>query len=100
MSRRYRELKVLNQYEDETPREKKRLETAFFPEIVETNSDILVVSQAGDRFDKLAHQFYGEPELWWFIAKANNMKFNNIPAGTKLRIPATPNGAYALSWRK
>ena len=40
--------------------------------------------------------FYGDETLWWFIAKANNMKFNNIPAGTKIRIPASPSGAYAV----
>ena len=73
-----------------------KLETAYYPEIVETNSDIWVLTQDGDRFDRLAHQFYGDPELWWFIAKANNMKFNNIPAGRKIRIPASPSGAYAV----
>jgi len=74
----------------------KKLETAYYPERVENSTDIVVLTQAGDRFDLLAHQFYGDPNLWWFIAKANNMKFNAIPAGIKLVIPATSEGSYAV----
>ena len=35
--------------------------------------DIYVLTQVGDRFDLLAEQFYGDSQLWWYIAKANNM---------------------------
>tara|TARA_Y100001938_G_C7828919_1_gene300381 strand:+ start:25 stop:369 length:345 start_codon:yes stop_codon:yes gene_type:complete len=74
----------------------KKLETAYYNEIASTNSDIIVLTQAGDRFDLLAHQFYGDPQLWWYIAKANNMKFNALEAGIKIRIPASSNGAFAV----
>ena len=57
--------------------------------IPKTNSDIYVITQAGDRLDHLANQYYGDVNLWWYIAKANNLKFMTIPTGTSLRIPAT-----------
>jgi len=67
--------------------------TTIYDKIPNRDDDILVMSTEGDRFDLLAHQYYGDSSLWWFIAKANNMKFNNIPAGTKLRIPVNLNFA-------
>jgi len=61
--------------------------TAIYKEIPELPEDIMVMTQEGDRFDLLAHQYYGDSSLWWYIAKANQMKFNNIPAGLTIRIP-------------
>ena len=43
----------------------------------------------GDRLDQLANQFYGDVNFWWYIAKANGLKFMTLPPGTRLRIPAT-----------
>jgi len=65
--------------------------TAIYKEIPELPEDLMVMTQDGDRFDLLAHQYYGDSSLWWYIAKANNMKFNNIPAGLTIRIPSTTN---------
>lgn len=61
--------------------------TTIYHKIPDRDDDMLVMSIDGDRFDLLANQYYGDPSLWWYIAKANDMKFNNIPAGVKLRIP-------------
>ena len=66
-----------------------RRNTKYYRSIPEQDSDIYVMSQWGDRFDLLADQYYGDQHLWWYIAKANSMSFNNIPAGTTLRIPGT-----------
>ena len=63
--------------------------TTIYSAIPETDSDIWVITQHGDRLDNLAHQFYGDQSLWWYIAKANNLTFMTIPIGTSLRIPAT-----------
>ena len=41
-------------------------------------------------------EFYGNPNLWWFIARVNNLKNNNIPAGTSLRIPIDTEFAKGL----
>jgi nucleoid-associated protein YgaU len=61
--------------------------TKFYKKILESNNDMTVMTQFGDRLDLLAHQFYGDQYLWWYIARANNIKFNNVEPGTILRIP-------------
>ena len=63
--------------------------TTIYSSIPETDSDIYVITQHGDRLDNLAFQFYGDQSLWWYIAKANNLSFITLPIGTSLRIPAT-----------
>ena len=65
------------------------LDSTFYHQIPERDDDIWVISQHGDRLDTIAHQFYGDSKLWWYIAKANNLTFLTIPNGTSLRIPAT-----------
>lgn len=57
----------------------------------ETNADIRVVTEIGDRLDLIANQFYGDSSLWYLIADANNLNLINVPAGIKLRIPPKPN---------
>ena len=62
-------------------------ESTVYSAIPQREGDIYVITQPGDRFDLLAAQFYGDPNLWWYIAKANGLKFMTIPVGTNLRIP-------------
>tara|TARA_B100001123_G_C15340302_1_gene1034543 strand:+ start:5651 stop:5926 length:276 start_codon:yes stop_codon:yes gene_type:complete len=66
-----------------------KYDTTIYNKIPEKNDDIYLMSTEGDRFDLLANQYYGDPHLWWYIAKANNMKFNNIEVGKVIRVPAT-----------
>ena len=68
--------------------------STIYSVIPETDGDIYVITQQGDRLDNLAFQFYGDQSLWWYIAKANNLSFMTIPTGTSLRIPGTTN--YAI----
>ena len=68
-----------------------RYETTIYENVPEDNTDIHVITQEGDRLDVLAHQFYGNTHLWWFIAHVNNLSYMNVKAGTKLRIPASTN---------
>ena len=70
--------------------------TTLYQRIPETNGDLHVISTEGDRLDNLAFQFYGDPSLWWYIAKANNLTSMTIPPGTSLRIPATTQYALGL----
>ena len=72
---------------DQTGRDKKTYKTTIYSRVPESNDDIFIITQEGDRLDNLASRFYGDPQLWWFIARANNLKTMNIPAGTSLRIP-------------
>ena len=72
-------------------KEGKRYKTnAIYPTIPETENDIYVIASAGDRYDKLALQFYNHSSLWWIIASSNNyQKASLIPTpGEQLRIPA------------
>ena len=71
----------------------KNYNTTIYNKIPETNEDLYFIAQEGDRCDNLAVRFYGDPNLWWFIARVNNLKTMNIPKGTSLRIPSTINNA-------
>ena len=57
-----------------------------------TNGDIYVITQAGDRLDLLAHQFYGDSTLWYAIASTNGVGKGTyaLEPGIQLRIPANP----------
>ena len=57
------------------------------PNIPIKDSDIFVFPVYGERFDNIAQKYYGDVNLWWYIAKANNLTFMTIPIGTSLRIP-------------
>ena len=61
----------------------------FYNSIPERNDDIYVMTQMGDRCDLLAHQYYGDASLWWYIAKANKLNYNNLDEGITIRIPVT-----------
>ena len=83
-----------------TKKEKKNkknyYQTTVYRKVEEKNTDGYFIAQQGDRCDNLANRFYGDPTLWWFIARVNNLTTNNIPAGTSLRIPATTEDAEGL----
>tara|TARA_R110000851_G_scaffold219971_1_gene372701 strand:- start:230 stop:535 length:306 start_codon:yes stop_codon:yes gene_type:complete len=63
--------------------------TTRYKAIPKSNGDIYVITQPGDRLDSLANRFYGDVNLWWYIAKANNLSFMTLPAELTLRIPDT-----------
>ena len=60
-----------------------------FRKIPKLDSDIYIVTQAGDRLDNLAYQFFGNASLWYIIASANNIHDPSfaVEDGTILRIP-------------
>ena len=68
-------------------------ETIVYSAIPETDDDIWLITQLGDRLDILAHQFYGDVTLWWYIAKANGLTDLRVEAGTSIRIPGSTNFA-------
>jgi len=65
--------------------------TTMYVNVPEDDTDIYVTTQEGDRLDTLAFQFYGNQHMWWFIARTNNLKTINVPAGTSLRISQNKN---------
>ena len=53
------------------------------------DTDRFIYPVDGDRFDTLAQRFYGDSNLWWIIAKANNINDGSIGLDPekKIRIP-------------
>ena len=70
-----------------------RYGTTIYDNVPKSNEDIYVITQAGDRLDNLAFQFYGDQHLWWFIARTNHLKTMNVLPGTRLRIPPSTENA-------
>jgi nucleoid-associated protein YgaU len=62
----------------------------FYPNIPLSESDVYVITTAGDRLDSLAFSYYNDATLWWVIAMANNNATRGAlypEPGTQLRIP-------------
>ena len=70
--------------------------TVHYGVIPKSDNDIYVITQDGDRLDLLANQFYGDVNLWWYIAKANGLKFMTIAPVTSLRIPGSTDYAVGI----
>ena len=50
------------------------------------DTDRFIYPVDGDRFDTLAQRFYGDSNLWWIIAKANNIYDGSIGLKPEKRI--------------
>ena len=59
------------------------------PNIPLRDSDLFIYPKVGDRLELLAHKFYGDSNLWWIIAKANELTNGMIGLSSekKIRIP-------------
>lgn len=71
---------------------------SVYPDIPVSEEDIYVIATAGDRYDVLAENFYGDSSLWWIIAAANNSKKDSLipKPGIQLRIPNDPSAIRDL----
>tara|TARA_R100000005_G_C5000581_1_gene207467 strand:+ start:676 stop:963 length:288 start_codon:yes stop_codon:yes gene_type:complete len=60
---------------------------------VHRDGDRFVEASTFDRLDNLAYQYYGNRDLWYVIALANNIGKGSlfVPRGMILRLPANPN---------
>jgi nucleoid-associated protein YgaU len=56
------------------------------------NNTILYITHIwtyGDRYYKLANNYYGDPTLWWVIAMYNNKPTeHNVSLGEEIKIPS------------
>lgn len=68
---------------------KKYYESTIYPKVIPSDSDTYIISEAGDRLDILAKNYYGDSKLWWIIAVANNINdaVFYVEPGVQLRIP-------------
>ena len=67
---------------------KQYLNRIEYPVIPIRDSDIFIRGVFGQTFMNLANQYYGDKDLWWIIARANNQaeSIYMIP-GKEYRIP-------------
>jgi len=86
--------KMVNNTGDNTKSSISKYGTTIYKKVLENNSDIFVITQEGDRLDNLAFQFYGDANMWWYIAHVNNLSHINVPSDTSLRIPASTKDAF------
>ena len=86
MSSRYTYSKTLTKKDTK----KTYLSSVIYPKIKASDDDMYIISDAGDRLDILALKYYGDQNLWWIIATANNLNeaSYSITPGIQLRIPA------------
>lgn len=64
--------------------------TNIYPDIPRSENDTYVITQAEDRYDRLALQYYSDSSLWWVISNANPEYIDGSlfpPIGVQLRIP-------------
>lgn len=61
-----------------------------YPPPVVQSDDIIYQVEGSDRFDTIAHRFYGQSSLWWVIALANDLELVpfGVLAGDQIRIPS------------
>ena len=71
----------------------RKYNTSYYQSVPKRNTDVYVITQDGDRLDTLAFQFYGDSQLWWFIARTNHLNTMNVESGTSLRIPISTDDA-------
>lgn len=58
--------------------------------VPDPTDQVFVVPPDGvERLDLISFSFFGTPELWWVIARLNNMQdpLTAVPVGTRIRIP-------------
>ena len=61
----------------------------IYPKIPLRDDDIYIFSRESDKLEHISYRFYGTPEYWWVIARANNISNGTIflEPGKQLRIP-------------
>ncbi len=66
----------------------KSFATTIMPKIKPHSSDMFVVMVEKTRLDHLAYKFYKNPNYWWVLANANDIKGTMYAEiGIQLRIP-------------
>ena len=61
-----------------------------YPNIPLNDSDVYILCNSTDRYDKLAQTYYGDSSLWWIISIANNASSQDSlfpPLDVYIRIP-------------
>jgi len=64
--------------------------TTVFPTISPSVDDVYIITESGDRLDKMAYEFYKDHSYWWILADVNNIPNDSLypEVGIQMRIPA------------
>lgn len=92
---RYQNTKIINQSSTNI----KYYRDTKYPSIPLSINDIYIMTIDGDRYDKLALQYYNDSTLWWVISIGNdNLPQNtlNVPLGLQIRIPRDVSSIMAV----
>ena len=66
----------------------KIVSTSILPTVRKKSTDTFVLMVEKTRLDHLAFKFYGNPNYWWIIASANDIKGTMYAkVGSQIRIP-------------
>ena len=82
--------RLLGEFDKRVPfPERQVYTTTVYPKIERKTDDVFIETRIVDRFDNLAHEFYGDVTMYWIIAKANNLIHGGmaVETGIRLRIP-------------
>lgn len=68
---------------------KRVFKTTYYPKIVPSDEDVIIITNDTDYLDNLAYKYYGDPTLYWIIALANNLGKGrmSVQGGLQIRIP-------------
>ena len=82
--------RLLTLAEDDGSEEVEAWEMPEFPKVDPSQDDTIYQVQQYDRIDLLAERFYGNGELWWVIALANDLNLlpNDLAPFSTIRIPS------------
>lgn len=89
MANRYQNIKRLRTREG-----RNYISNPIYPQITPSGQDTYLITRQGDRFDKLAQEFYNDSSLWYIIASTNPEAFSGglIPKiGVQIRVPSNQN---------
>lgn len=85
---RYEDTNIIRTNTTDRKQSVKGKATTIYNQIPKRDTDIYLITQAGDRLDLLANQFYNDPNLWWYIAQANNLSTMNLEPNISIRVPS------------
>jgi hypothetical protein len=65
--------------------------TIVFPTIQLSSDDIYIITENGDRLDKMAYEFYKDSSYWWILAEINKISNDSLypEVGIQMRIPSS-----------
>lgn len=92
-NRRYENNDIVNidykKHGDSEIKNVRKFDHYLYPYPNTNNDDIYIITTIGDRLDTLAHEYYDDASMWWYIALANSILPTSyaIQPNTKLRIP-------------